>query len=158
MRNTDGVQTCALPISLLRAEDCWLRVFAAEERHGKSHGMNTLVQAAQGDVVVFTDANVTVDPAALAALRRSFADPIVGCVCGHLVYTNGDEGATAAVGSFYSRLAERIKALESRSGSTMGADGPIFAVRRRPYRPVQPDIIDAIFVSISILCDRHPSV
>src|SRR3546814_6200418 len=100
-----GVQTCALPISaLLRAEDSWLRVFAAEERHGKSHGMNTLVQAAQGDVVVFTDANVTVDPAALAALRRSFADPIVGCVCGHLVYTNGDEGATAAVGSFYWRL------------------------------------------------------
>ncbi|HEY9538077.1 MAG TPA: glycosyltransferase [Kiloniellaceae bacterium] len=141
--------------ALLRAEDSWLRVFAAEERHGKSHGMNTLVQAAQGDVVVFTDANVTVDPAALAALRRSFADPIVGCVCGHLVYTNGDEGATAAVGSFYWRLEERIKALESRSGSTMGADGSIFAVRRRLYRPVPPDIIDDMFVSLSILCDGY---
>src|SRR3546814_9893419 len=111
--------------------------------------MNTLVQAAQGDVVVFTDANVTVDPAALAALRRSFADPIVGCVCGHLVYTNGDEGATAAVGSFYWRLEERIKALESRSGSTMGAEGSIFAVRRRRYRPVPPDNLDDRFVSMS---------
>src|SRR3546814_13986348 len=101
--------------------------------------MNTLVQAAQGDVVVFTDANVTVDPAALAALRRSFAAPIVGCVCGHLVYTNGDEGATAAVGSFYLRLAERIKALESRSGSSMGADASLFAVCRARYRPVPTD-------------------
>src|SRR3546814_2236427 len=109
-----AVPTCALPISaLLRAEDSWLRVFAAEERHGKSHGMNTLVQAAQGDVVVFTDANVTVDPAALAALRRSFADPIVGCVCGHLVYTTGDEGATAAVGSFYWRSEEHPSELQS---------------------------------------------
>src|SRR3546814_19762348 len=98
--------------------------------------MNTLVQAAQGDVVVFTDANVTVDPAALAAMRRSFADPIVGCVCGHLVYTNGDEGATAAAGSFYWRLEERNKAMVSRSRTAMGADGSIFAV----IRPLPPTV------------------
>src|SRR3546814_18767216 len=118
--------------------------------------MNTLVQAAQGDVVVFTDANVTVDPAALAALRRSFADPIVGCVCGHLVYTHGDEGATAAVGSFYWRLEERIKALESRSGSTMGAAGPLFAVRRRFYPPVPPHLLDDLFVYLSFLFHGYP--
>lgn len=140
---------------LLRREEAWIRVFASGERHGKSHGMNTLVQAASGDVVVFTDANVMVDPASLASLQRSFADPAVGCVCGHLVYTNPDEGATAAVGSFYWRLEERIKALESRSGSTMGADGSIFAVRRRLYRPVPADIIDDMFVSLSILCDGY---
>src|SRR3546814_2561847 len=46
--------------ALLRAEDSWLRVFAAEERHGNSPGINTMVQAAQGAVVVFTDANETV--------------------------------------------------------------------------------------------------
>lgn len=142
-------------VDLLRAEESWLRLFASEERHGKSHGMNTLVQAATGDIVVFTDANVMVDPGALAALRRAFADPAVGCVCGHLVYTNAEEGATAAVGSLYWRLEERVKALESRSGSTMGADGSIFAVRRRLYRPVPPDIIDDMFVSLSILCDGY---
>src|SRR3546814_19638947 len=49
----------------------------------------------------------------------------------------------------------RIKALESRSGSTMGADGSIFAVRRRLYSPVPPDIIDDMFVSLSILCDGY---
>ncbi|MGD1876154.1 MAG: glycosyltransferase family 2 protein [Kiloniellaceae bacterium] len=130
-------------------------MFAATERHGKSHGMNTLVQAAQGDVVVFTDANVMLDPAALPALHRAFADPEVGCVCGHLIYTNAEEGATAATGSLYWRLEERIKALESRSGSTMGADGSIFAVRRGLYHPVPPDIIDDMFVSLSILCDGY---
>ena len=141
--------------ALLQAEESWLRVFAAPERHGKSHGMNALVQAAEGDIVVFTDANVMVDPQALAALRRSFADPAVGCVCGHLIYTNPEEGATAATGSLYWRLEERIKALESRSGSTMGADGSIFAVRRLLYRPVPADIIDDMFVSLSILCDGY---
>ncbi|WP_193369250.1 glycosyltransferase family 2 protein [Pelagibius marinus] len=141
--------------ALLQAEADWIRVFAAEARHGKSHGMNTLVQAASGDIIVFTDANVMVDPASLAALRRDFADPLVGCVCGNLIYTNLDEGATAATGSLYWRLEERIKALESRSGSTMGADGALFAVRRALYPPVPPDIIDDMFVSLSILCDGH---
>jgi cellulose synthase/poly-beta-1,6-N-acetylglucosamine synthase-like glycosyltransferase len=142
-------------VALLQAEESWLRLFPSAERHGKSHGMNTLVQAAKGDIVVFSDANVMVDPRALAALRRSFADPTVGCVCGHLIYTNPDESATAATGSLYWRLEERIKALESRSGSTMGADGSIFAVRRTLYRPVPADIIDDMFVSLSILCDGY---
>jgi len=141
--------------ALLQAEASWLRVFAAPERHGKSHGMNTLVAAAQGDIVIFTDANVMVEPASLTALGDAFGDPAVGCVCGHLIYTNGEEGATAAVGSLYWRLEERVKALESRSGSTMGADGSIFAVRRALYRPVPPDIIDDMYVSLSILCDGY---
>jgi cellulose synthase/poly-beta-1,6-N-acetylglucosamine synthase-like glycosyltransferase len=140
---------------MLQAEADWIRVFAAEERHGKSHGMNTLVTAARGDILVFTHANVLLEPGALAALQRNFADPSVGCVCGQLIYTNPEEGATAATGSLYWRLEERVKALESRSGSTMGADGSIFAVRRALYRPVPPDIIDDMFISLSILCDGY---
>jgi len=138
--------------ALLQAEADWITVIAAPERRGKSHGMNTLVKAASGDILVFTDANVVVDPGALAALRRDFSDPAVGCVCGHLIYTNPEEGATAATGSLYWRLEERIKDLESRCGSTMGADGALFAVRRRLYPEVPADIIDDMFVSLSILC------
>lgn len=140
---------------ILAAERAWIDVVIAEERHGKSHGMNTLVQAARGDIVIFTDANVMVDPDALAALRRNFADPRVGCVCGNLIYTNPEEGATAATGSLYWRLEERIKTLESRCGSTMGADGALFAVRRALYPQVPPDIIDDMYVSLSILCDGY---
>lgn len=141
--------------ALLKAEESWIRVFASDKRLGKSHGMNTLVQAAKGDFVLFTDANVMVEPEALAAVRNTFRDPAVGCICGRLVYTNPDEGATAATGALYWRIEERIKALESRCGSTMGADGSLFAVRRRLYPLVPPDIIDDMFVSLSILCDGY---
>ncbi|WP_299390901.1 glycosyltransferase [Pelagibius sp.] len=140
---------------LLETEGDWIRVFASDQRLGKSHGMNTLVQAARGDLIMFTDANVLVEPAALQAVRQSFGDPAVGCVCGRLVYTNPEEGATASTGALYWRLEEWIKALESRTGSTMGADGALFAVRRRLYPMVPPDIIDDMFVSLSILCDGH---
>ncbi|HIP78753.1 MAG TPA: glycosyltransferase, partial [Kiloniellaceae bacterium] len=140
---------------LLEAEGDWIRVFASEQRLGKSHGMNTLVQAARGELIMFTDANVLVEPAALRAVRQRFGDPEIGCVCGRLVYTNPDEGATAATGALYWRLEEWVKALESRTGSTMGADGALFAVRRKLYPMVPPDIIDDMFVSLSILCDGH---
>ena len=105
--------------------------------------------------MVFTDANVMFAPDALPRLLRPFADPEVGCVCGHLVYTAPDGSPTAATGSLYWRLEERIKQLESRTGSVMGADGSIFAIRRALHRPPPRDIIDDMYVSLPMLCDGH---
>lgn len=130
-------------------------VVAATERHGKTHGMNLLVERADAEFVVFSDANVMFEPDAVARLLAPFADPAVGCVCGQLVYTGADGSATAATGSLYWRLEERIKALESATASIMGADGSIFAIRRALHRPPRPDLIDDMTVSLSILCDGH---
>src|SRR5207248_10950346 len=47
------------------------------ERKGKTHGMNRLVALADATVVVFTDANVMIEPEAIANLRSYFADPQV---------------------------------------------------------------------------------
>jgi cellulose synthase/poly-beta-1,6-N-acetylglucosamine synthase-like glycosyltransferase len=132
-----------------------IRLFAATERRGKTYGMNRLVAEATAPIVVFTDANVTIEDDALLRLADYFDDPEVGCVCGHLRYVNGGESATAATGSLYWRLEEQIKQLESDTGSVMGADGSIFAIRRHLHRPVPVDIIDDMFVSLSILCDGY---
>ena len=121
-------------------------------RHGKTHGMNLLVAQSTADIIVFTDANVTVDPPAIAALVRAFDEPKVGCVCGHLVYTNGQETATAQIGSLYWRLEEQVKRSESALGAVMGADGSLFAIRRDLHEPVPETLIDDMFVSLSILC------
>ncbi len=130
-----------------------IRAHVAPVRRGKTHGMNRLVAMTDADLVVFTDANVAFAPDALAHLLVPFADPTVGCVCGHLIYAApADSGATARTGSLYWRLEERIKELESRTGSVMGADGAIFAIRRRLHRPPPDHLIDDMFVSLSILC------
>lgn len=145
--STDG--TAAL---LARHADR-LRVVAAEQRSGKSSGMNTLLADCRGELTVFTDANVLLDVEGLACLDRYFADPTIGCVCGHLIYVNPDESSTASVGSVYWRIEEKIKNLEYWTGSVMGADGSIFAIRRELFRDVPQDIIDDYFTSFSILCD-----
>ena len=132
-----------------------IRVVVSPTRTGKTQGMNTLVTATDATFIVFSDANVMFAPDALPRLLAGFADPQVGCVCGHLVYTRSESSATATTGSAYWRLEEWIKAMESRSGSTMGADGSIFAIRRRLHTPPPADIIDDMFVSLSILCSGH---
>jgi cellulose synthase/poly-beta-1,6-N-acetylglucosamine synthase-like glycosyltransferase len=132
-----------------------IHVILGTERHGKTHGMNTLIEATDADYVVFSDANVMFAPDAIPKLITPFQDPTVGCVCGHLIYTSADGNATASTGSAYWRLEEAIKELESRTGSTMGADGSIFAIRRELHHAAPPDIIDDMYVSMSILCDGY---
>ncbi len=129
-----------------------IQVVVSAERHGKTHGMNLLVARTTAEIVVFSDANVTFAPDAVPALLASFADPAVGVVCGHLVYRDAQGAATAETGSLYWRLEEHIKALESATGSAMGADGSIFAVRRALHAPPPPDLIDDMWVSLSVLC------
>jgi cellulose synthase/poly-beta-1,6-N-acetylglucosamine synthase-like glycosyltransferase len=130
-----------------------VRLVAGERRQGKSYGMN-LLAAAAGDVdlLLFTDANVRVDGDAIAAVRRAFADPSVGCVCGHLVYVNPEESATARAGARYWSFDEWLKRLESDTGSCVGADGSLFAIRRQLFTPVPADIIDDFFTSLSVWC------
>jgi len=130
-------------------------VYVSPHRYGKTHGMNLLVSKTQASIVVFTDANVMMDVESMRNLPAYFADPGVGCVCGHLKYVNEDETITAKTGSLYWRLEEFIKKLESDTGSVMGADGAIFAIRRGLHNPPPDDIIDDMFVSFSILCDGY---
>lgn len=132
-----------------------LDVHVARERHGKTHGMNLLSARASADVLVFTDANVMLDLECIRDLRRHFAAPDVGCVCGNLNYTNEGESVTASSGSLYWRFEEALKRLETETGSMMGADGSIFAIRRS-LRSVPPDhIIDDMYVSLMTIVQGY---
>lgn len=143
---TDGTADLLLPYR----ERIHLEVHS--ERLGKTVGMNRLMQLAQRPIVMFTDANVAIDRCAPARLMEYFADPEVGCVAGNLRYVNANASVTASSGSFYWRLEEWIKRLESSVGSCMGADGSLFAIRRALHAPPPADLCDDMFVSMRVLC------
>ncbi|MCX7304405.1 MAG: glycosyltransferase [Hyphomicrobiales bacterium] len=140
---------------VLRSVEGEFTVSLAEGRSGKSAGMNRLLSMTDADVVIYTDANVMIDPVAVRNMPRYFRDGNVGCVTGHLRYENSQESQTAKVGALYWKHEEWIKQLESDTGSVMGADGSLFAIRRRLHRPTPVDIIDDFFTSMSILCAGH---
>lgn len=142
---------------ILRSRPQLLTAFEGKERAGKSTGMNTIIGAAKGEIVVLTDANVQLDRGVLDAFADVFSDPEVGVGCGHLIYTN-ENTTTAKVGTSYWKYEEWLKTLETETGSTIGADGSLFAIRRELFRQVPSDIIDDFFTSISILCDGYRSV
>jgi cellulose synthase/poly-beta-1,6-N-acetylglucosamine synthase-like glycosyltransferase len=106
-------------------------------------------------VILFTDANVMLDMEVLDKLRVSFEDPEIGCVCGNLIYTNGGVSVTASTGSLYWRLEEGIKRLEQETGSVMGADGSLFAIRRSLHKAPPDHIIDDMFVSFWVLIQGY---
>lgn len=139
----------------LRAFSRDIDVHVGSERRGKTHGMNLLAAKARGDILVFTDANVMLDLECIDKLRKAFDDQEIGCVCGNLIYTNGGISVTASTGSLYWRLEERIKVLEQQSGSVMGADGSLFAIRRALHRAPPDHIIDDMYVSFMVLIQGH---
>ena len=128
-----------------------IRLVVSAERRGKTHGMNLLVAMTDASIVMFTDANVRIQPDAVAVLRRYFADPLIGCVCSHLTYVNEADGATAAVGSAYWRLNEWTRGLETATGSAIGGDGSLFAMRRALHQPVPKGLIDDLYLPLTVL-------
>jgi Glycosyl transferase family 2 len=104
-------------------------------RGGKIRAQDAGVARAQGEIVAFSDANVTWEPDALRRLVAPFADPAVGYVCGNvrLVSQNGtnQEG-------LYWRYEIALRALESKVRSVTGGNGAIYATRREDYLIVDP--------------------
>lgn len=136
---------------ILRGYADRIHLIDSQERHGKTHGMNLLVAQATAPIIVFTDATVLLDEQLLTRLRPYFNDPNVGCVSGHLIYTGTEASETAKSGSLYWRLEEWIKNLEGETGSVMGADGSLFAIRRALHNPPPDHLIDDMYVSFMIL-------
>lgn len=122
-----------------------VRVLFQPERRGKIAAMNRAVSYAQGEILVFSDANAMLEPESLRALVRNFADPQTGCVSGekrirqnHYVQAQGE--------SAYWRYEAWLKRAESLVNTTIGAVGEFFAIRRELYRPLREDCIIEDFV------------
>jgi len=142
--------------ALLEAASDILTPVIGTQRTGKVIGMRKLVSMTDADVLIFMDANVILEPDSLPRLLAYFTDPEIGCVAGTLLYISTDdteETPTAKVGGLYWKLEEHIKRLESETGSTMGADGAIFARRRPGYPELPGHLVDDMAASISVLFD-----
>lgn len=139
---------------MLSARPDLLTVIQGGGRNGKAYGMKQLAAMAQGDIMVFTDANVLLDEDALDNLMAWYADPEVGGICGTLKYLGADESATASVGGLYWRLEEKLKSLESKTGNVMGADGSIFSLRRSLYPDFPDTVLDDLTVSMAAVFAR----
>ena len=122
-------------------------------RRGKIHALDAAVERASGEILVFSDANSMLDPQALRALVRNFADRAVGGVCGNQVYVTGRNGDSSGQGEhLYWSYDKWLKWMESRGGSIVAADGALYAIRRALYRsPESAAVTDDFAISTAVV-------
>jgi cellulose synthase/poly-beta-1,6-N-acetylglucosamine synthase-like glycosyltransferase len=133
-------------------ESAGVQVRGFTARRGKPALLNELVPEATGEIVVFADARQRFDPLALRALVANFADPGVGAVSGELVMTAGHQADPGCEGAaMYWNYEKLIRSTESRGGSTVGATGAIYAIRKSLFEPLADDtILDDVLIPVRI--------
>jgi cellulose synthase/poly-beta-1,6-N-acetylglucosamine synthase-like glycosyltransferase len=104
-------------------------------RGGKVAALNAAVDRAQGEVLAFSDANSTWEPAALRRLVARLADPAAGYVCGQL-RLEGEDGENQE--GLYWRYETAVRGLETRLAGITAGNGAINAVRREAYIALEP--------------------
>jgi len=131
-----------------------VRLIVQPIRRGKSLGLNDAMERARGDIVVFTDANARFTPETIPTLLRYFTDPNVGLVTGYTQYETRGSGEVAHATNLYTSLERAIKIAESRWGCCVGADGAVFAMRRRLFRPLRHDDINDFVIPLNVIAQR----
>ena len=134
--------------------DSRLRLIELPGRSGKSGVYNRLVEETAADILVFSDANVLLDGAALRMAVRHFADPRVGVVGGgkYIVVPRGSESVRGEAA--YGRYENWLRTRESEVGGMSGALGSFMAVRREIYRgysrgSINDDTVPSIWATLA---------
>jgi cellulose synthase/poly-beta-1,6-N-acetylglucosamine synthase-like glycosyltransferase len=126
-------------------------VHAFHVRRGKAAVLNDIVPLMRGEIVVLADARQRFEQRSVRALVSNFADPMVGAVSGELMISAGTTGTGNGV-CFYWRYEKFMRRQESRTDSTIGATGAIYAIRRHLFEPIPADtILDDVLIPLRIV-------
>lgn len=105
-------------------------------RGGRLSSLQQSVHRARGEILVFTDANVTLRRRSLRRLIRNFADWHVGGACAAVQtrpHPRGD--ALCRAEAVFARHDASIRRLEGQLGSVHAAESALFAIRRALFNP-----------------------
>jgi glycosyltransferase involved in cell wall biosynthesis len=127
--------------------DRGVELLALAERNGKHHAQMLAFERARGEVIVFTDSSVGLDPGALRQIVSNFADPTIGCVSSEdHVTVPGRRWMGERV---YVELEMRLRRLEARAGSLVGLSGSFCAARREVCAPWNPHQSSDFFLPLN---------
>jgi cellulose synthase/poly-beta-1,6-N-acetylglucosamine synthase-like glycosyltransferase len=128
-----------------------VRLIAQSPRRGKIVAINHGLESVTSEIVVFSDANTFLAPNAVRALVRNFASEEVGCVSGDVALV-GDRALLAKSEDLYYTYERWIQHAESDIGSMIGADGALYAIRRRLFSPRPEDtILDDMAIPMAVV-------
>lgn len=117
-------------------------------RGGKPAALNEGMKLATGEILVLTDVRQTLEPGSLREMVACFADPTIGVVSGDLPMRKGIDSEESNT-SLYWKYERAIRKDLGKLGSTFGATGPFYAIRRSLARPMPADtLLDDMFLPL----------
>jgi len=121
------------------------------ENQGKANALNHGVAKAHAEIICFTDARQSIAPDALNNLIANFADPSVGCASGALVMSGKHAAPSTSGVALYWQLEKSIRNWEGLVGSTVGATGALYAVRKSLLLPLPVGtILDDVYIPLQV--------
>lgn len=116
-----------------------VRLIALNSNQGKSSAQNRAVAETNGEIILFTDADILLRSDALNKLIRNFADESVGCVVGKIAYMNVNNASVGSREDLYWRYELFLRRLESKLGNFSMGSG-VMAIRRTLFQPLDPNV------------------
>jgi cellulose synthase/poly-beta-1,6-N-acetylglucosamine synthase-like glycosyltransferase len=133
-----------------RYADRGVKLLRTAVRQGKAAALNEAIRHANGEIVVFSDANSTFAVDAVRRMVENFTDPRVGYVTGNLQYLHGEEASGRGSGA-YMRYENWLRRIETRVDSVIGVNGGVDAMRRRLYAAVPADQITDFVLPLRVI-------
>jgi glycosyltransferase involved in cell wall biosynthesis len=137
-----------------------VRVVRAAERKGKEAAQQLAVDAATGEILVFSDVSTALASDGVSRIVANFADATVGCVSSIDRFV--DDGGRPSGEGAYVRYEMLLRRLETRVNTLVGLSGSFFAARREVCRRWSSDrqsdfstLLNAIELGLRGVLDPH---
>lgn len=129
-----------------------ITVMHKPERGGKSGAMNRAMQEVTSEIVVFCDANTTLNEESLREIVKHYQDPKIGAIaCEKRIIQGNKENASAAGEGLYWKYESFLKKYDSDLYTTAGAAGELMSCRTALYQHLAPDtLLDDFMLTMKI--------
>jgi cellulose synthase/poly-beta-1,6-N-acetylglucosamine synthase-like glycosyltransferase len=116
---------------------------------GKPAALNVGIARAKGEILILTDVRQVLERGSLREMVGNFADPTIGVVSGDLPMREGIDAEESNT-SLYWRYERAIRKSLGKLGSTFGATGPFYAIRRELATVMPPDtLLDDMYLPLA---------
>lgn len=133
------------------------KLIRQEQRLGKTSGLNLAVPRAQGEIIVFSDANAIYHKNSISELVKYFGNPQIGYVMGAALYNSAKNPSSKSEGLYW-KFELFVKKLETKYHSVVGGDGAIYAIRKKLFWKLDNDDINDFVNPLQIVSRDYRGV
>jgi poly-beta-1,6-N-acetyl-D-glucosamine synthase len=136
----------------MAATHSFIQTFFFPVQRGKMLTLNDLVAQARHDILLFVDADVTLNPHAILSQVRHYADPTVGGVAGCLRIAGDKNNGAFKSESTFLLMESNLRRREAEIYSTVGLYGGNYSIRRALWKPLpSARVSDDFFAVLTII-------